>query len=412
MRYRILLLCCLLWALVACSRKSGTATQVDVSVDIQDSIPAEGFRKEEFREELGNIHSGENFMGWMKRLGMSHEDAWSLSSLCSADTVFDVRKMRAGNVYRAYYTLDSLSQLSYVIYENNIVDRTVFKCADSLSIRKISRPVDLVRKYSDVSISSSLWSDMTTSGASPLLILELSDIYAWTVDFFGLQKGDRFRVIYQQKECEGKILDIDTVFFACFTRDTTDLYALMLDQGDGGNIYWNEKGESMRKAFLKAPLQFKRISSSFSYSRKHPVTGVVRPHTGVDYAAPAGTPVVALGDGTVQSAGWAGGGGNTIKIRHNSVYTTGYLHLSRFAKGIKAGVRVHQGQVIGYVGSTGVSTGPHLDFRVWKNGSPINPLKLESPSAEPIKSEFRPVLDSLFRVGKEELDSLSTGTRQ
>ena len=162
----------------------------------------------------------------------------------------------------------------------------------------------------------------------------------------------------------------------------------------------------MRKTFLKAPLQFKRVSSGFSYARKHPVTGVVRPHTGVDYAAPTGTPVVALGDGTVVSAGWTtGGGGNTVKIRHNSVYTTGYLHLSKFASGIKAGTHVRQGQVIGYVGMTGTATGPHLDFRVWKNGSPINPLTLESPPAEPLKEEFRAQFDSTFRAYLTELQS-------
>lgn len=160
----------------------------------------------------------------------------------------------------------------------------------------------------------------------------------------------------------------------------------------------------MRKSFLKAPLQFRRISSTFSYARKHPITGRVRPHTGVDYAAPAGTPVVALGDGTVVKAYWdTKGGGNTIKIRHNSVYTTAYLHLRGFAKGIKGGVRVQQGQTIGYVGSTGSSTGPHLDFRVWKNGTPINPLKMESPSAEPLKKEFMPQLDSLYKFYSSKL---------
>lgn len=172
----------------------------------------------------------------------------------------------------------------------------------------------------------------------------------------------------------------------------------MFDQGDNGNLYWNEKGESMRRAFLKAPLEFKRISSGFSYARKHPVTGQIRAHTAVDYAAPMGTPVVALGDGTVISAGWAGGGGNTIKIRHNSVYTTSYMHLRNFAQGIKAGTRVRQGEVIGYVGSTGTSTGPHLDFRVYQNGTAINPLTLESPSAEPIKEENKAALDSVLRV--------------
>ena len=183
------------------------------------------------------------------------------------------------------------------------------------------------------------------------------------------------------------------------------------DQGDGSGIYWNAEGESMRKAFLKAPLRFSRISSGFSYRRKHPVSGKVRPHTGVDYAAPAGTPVMSIGDGVVISRGWAGGGGNTVKIRHNSVYTTAYLHLSRYASGLKTGDRVSQGQVIGYVGSTGVSTGPHLDFRVWKGGSPINPLTMESPSVEPLRKENLCALDSARIASKHTLDSLLSQKR-
>ena len=162
----------------------------------------------------------------------------------------------------------------------------------------------------------------------------------------------------------------------------------------------------MRKAFLKAPLNFSRISSGFSYNRKHPVTGQIKAHTGVDYAAPTGTPVVSIGDGTVLSAGWGGAGGNTVKIRHNSVYTTGYLHLSKFASGIKAGARVSQGQVIGYVGSTGTSTGPHLDFRVWKNGTPINPLTMDSPPEEPILPENKPALDSMAVYYRQLMEDL------
>ena len=187
--------------------------------------------------------------------------------------------------------------------------------------------------------------------------------------------------------------------------------AIRYDQGDGSGIYWNAEGESMRKAFLKAPLRFSRISSGFSYRRKHPVSGKVRPHTGVDYAAPAGTPVMSIGDGVVISRCWAGGGGNTVKIRHNSVYTTAYLHLSRYASGLKTGDRVSQGQVIGYVGSTGVSTGPHLDFRVWKGGSPINPLTMESPSVEPLRKENLCALDSARIASKHTLDSLLSQKR-
>ena len=208
---------------------------------------------------------------------------------------------------------------------------------------------------------------------------------------------------------QARAFAIDTVYFARFSREgSDDIYAIMFDQGDGGNVYWDEKGQSVRKAFLKAPLEFKRISSGFSYARKHPVTGQVKPHTAVDYAAPTGTPVVALGDGTVLSAGWAGGGGNTVKIRHNSVYTTSYMHLSKYGPGIKAGVHVKQGQVIGYVGMTGTATGPHLDFRVYMNGEAVNPLTLDSPSAEPIKEEFRAALDSTFQVRMAEMDSLAT----
>jgi murein DD-endopeptidase MepM/ murein hydrolase activator NlpD len=246
---------------------------------------------------------------------------------------------------------------------------------------------------------------MISAGAPAQLIVDLSDIYAWTVDFFGLQKGDRFRVLYSENMVEGASAGIAGIWYAEFLRGDTVLPAIFFDQGDGGYKYWNQKGESMRKAFLKAPLKFSRISSGFSYHRLHPVHGTVRPHTGVDYAAPTGTPVHSIGDGTVLSAGWGkGGAGNTVKVRHNSVYTTAYLHLSKMA--VKAGQRVSQGQVIGYVGMTGTATGPHLDFRVWKNGSPVNPLTLESPPAEPVKKENMAALDSVCTAMKFQLDSL------
>ncbi|MBO4341356.1 MAG: peptidoglycan DD-metalloendopeptidase family protein [Bacteroidales bacterium] len=352
-----------------------------------------GFCPSSFREVSGTVQNGDNFTAWVTRLGLPRDKAFALVNAC--DTVFDVRKLRAGNSWKAYYR-DSTC-LSYIVYDNSRTVQTIFQCADSLAVWKYRKPVETVEKTADVTISSSLWNDMTDAGASPSLITELADIYAWTVDFFGLQKGDRFRLIYGETLCEGESVGIDRVSYAEFLRGDTCLKAIYFDQGDGGNKYWNEKGESMRKAFLKAPLKFTRISSGYSLHRLHPVHGTVRPHTGVDYAAPTGTPVMSIGDGLVLSAGrGSGGAGNTVKVRHNSVYTTAYLHLSRFA--VKAGQRVSQGQVIGYVGMTGTATGPHLDFRVWKNGSPINPLKLESPPAEPLRRENMPQLDSLCRV--------------
>ena len=385
------------------ARKDGSGEQQEP----QKEVLVYGFKPEAFIRQEGTVKPGDNFSGLMQRLGMDGRAAYSLSQLC--DTTFDVRKMRAGQGYEAYYEPGADSArgpLKYVIYNESRIRQVVFACGDSLGLWRYDKPVQIQRMAADVTISSSLWNDMTAAGGSPQLIADLSDIYAWTVDFFGLQGGDRFRVLYDQISCEDEIIGIKGIQYAEFLRDTTVLPAIRFDQGDHGNLWWNEKGESLRKAFLKAPLEFKRISSGFSYARRHPVHGTVRPHTGVDYAAPTGTPVRSIGDGTVISAGWGGGGGNTVKVRHNSVYTTGYLHLSRFAKGIKAGTRVRQGEVIGYVGATGTATGPHLDFRVWKNGSPINPLKLESPPAEPIKGENLPALDSVRVILLSQLDSL------
>ena len=394
MKRRILLLLSIL-IVFSCAQNRRQETVVEPEPQ-KDTVYPLGFCTDSFRVVRGKIANGDNFVGWVNRLGLPRERALALVQSC--DTVFDVRKMRAGNTWSAYYKDSTV--LHYLVYDNSRLVQTVFRCQDSLSVWKYRKPVEIVEKSADVTITSSLWNDMTTAGAPIELIAEIADIYAWTVDFFGLQKGDRFRILYNEQLCEGESAGIQQISYAEFLRDSTCLPAIYFDQGDGGNVYWNEKGESLRKAFLKAPLKFTRISSGYSLHRLHPVHGTVRAHTGVDYAAPTGTPVMSIGDGTVISAGWGGGGGgNTVKIRHNSVYTTAYLHLSRFA--VKAGQRVSQGQVIGYVGMTGTATGPHLDFRVWKNGSPVNPLKLESPPSEPILPENLPALDSVYRARKQ-----------
>ena len=363
---------------------------------VKDTVYPLGFCTDSFQVVTGSIKAGDTFSAWVTRLGVPRERMLALTHAC--DTVFDVRKLRAGNSWSAYYA-DS-TNLRYIVYDNSRTRQTVFQIQDSLAVWRYDKQIETVQKTADVTITSSLWNDMIAAGASPELIVDLADVYAWTVDFFGLQKDDRFRVVYTENMCEGESVGIDRINYAEFLRGDVCLPAVYFDQGDGGNKYWNQKGESMRKAFLKAPLKFTRISSGYSLHRLHPVHGTVRPHTGVDYAAPTGTPVHSIGDGTVLSAGWGkGGAGNMVKIRHNSVYTTAYLHLSKMA--VKAGQRVSQGQVIGYVGMTGTATGPHLDFRVWKNGSPVNPLKLESPPAEPIKAENLPALDSLCAMWQQ-----------
>lgn len=390
----------LLCLCVACGRKE--ASQVVEVIDIEESAaPALGFVPDSLDMRSGEVKNGQFFSTLLGGLGMSQQEAYNLTE--ATKEVFDVKTLRVGKQYRAYYK-DSV--LKYLVYDRDKASSIVFDCTAPYGAWVYEKPVTVEQRYADVTISSSLWVDMRAAGVSPLLIVSLSDIYAWTVDFFALQKGDRFRVLYEERMCDGEVIAVDTVRYAVFSHGGDDFPMVMFDQKDGGNMWWNEKGESMRKAFLKAPLNYSRISSGFSYARKHPVTRKVQPHTGVDYAAPAGTPVMTIGDGVVTSVKYEGAGGNTVRIRHNSVYSTAYLHLSKYAKGLKAGQRVRQGEVIGYVGSTGRSTGPHLDFRVWKNGTPINPLKMESPPAEPIKDSNKEAFAETSAKYKAQIDSI------
>ena len=321
--------------------------------------------------------------------------------------VFDVRKIKVGNKYVFLKTHDSIPTAKYWIYEIDRTNYAVFQLTDSLSAWKGEKEVVTKIEHVDVEIKSSLWNAMADAGCDASLILELSDIYAWTIDFFGIQQGDSCKAIFEEKYLLGDTVPfgIGDVLAAYFKSGGDSKYAFGFTQ-DGRKEYFDEKGDNLRKAFLKAPLNYRRISSKFSNGRMHPVYHVVRPHHGVDYAAPIGTPVQSIGDGTVIAKGWdKKGGGNYVKIKHNSTYTTTYMHLSKFGKGIAQGVKVKQGQTIGYVGSTGASTGPHLDFRLQKNGTYIDPLKFKSPSAEPVKKEnmerYKAEVDSLMVVLRE-----------
>ncbi len=299
--------------------------------------------------------------------------------------VFDVRKIRAGNYYTVLCSNDSAQEARYFIYENSPTSYVVFDLGDSVHIHKGEKEIEIKRQTTSGIIESSLWNAMVASNTDPNLANELSDIYAWTIDFFGTQKGDNYKVIYEELYVEGEPIGIGKIESALFHHSGHDYYAFYFVQDSTGD-YFDEEANSLRKTFLKAPLRFKRISSHFSYSRLHPILKVRKPHLGVDYAAAYGTPVHAVGDGQVIFARRKGANGNMVKIKHNGTYTTAYLHLAKFGKGIKNGAYVKQGDVIGYVGSTGRSTGPHLDFRFYRNGKAIDPLKVKSPPAKPVDS--------------------------
>jgi len=301
-------------------------------------------------------------------------------------SVFDVRKVRSGNKYARIYTRGTDSKTAYFIYEIDPIHFVVYDLRDSLRIYTDKKKVTTHVKHAEGTISTSLWNAFVDNNLDINLGLKMSDVYAWTIDFYGLQKGDRFKVVYEELYVDDVMIGIDRILGAVFTSSGKDFYAFYFDQMGKGE-YFDDEGKSLRRSFLKAPLKFSRISSRFSRARMHPILRISRPHFGVDYAAPRGTPVVSLGDGRVLEVGWHGGYGRFVSIRHNTVYTSTYAHLSKYAAGIKTGIHVQQGQVIGYVGSSGLSTGAHLDFRVYKNGSPTDPLKLESPSSQPVNQK-------------------------
>jgi len=274
-----------------------------------------------------------------------------------------------------------------------------FSFKDSLDVWNGKKELKRVLDTVSGTVTSSLWMALYEQGQNPELANELSDIYGWTVDFFGIQKGDHFNVYFEHLVVDQDTFGIGQIYAANFNHYKTDYQAFYFVQDSIGELF-DETGNSLRKTFLKAPLKYKRISSRFSNNRYHPVLKIYRPHHGIDYAAASGTPVYTIGDGTVIKKGYQKrGGGNYLKIKHNSTYTTVYMHLKGFAKGIHVGKRLKQGDLIGYVGATGLATGPHLDFRVFKNGTAINPLSMKSTPAKPVNAEnmkqFQQLADSL-----------------
>lgn len=347
-----------------------------------------GLPVDSFRIDTCQVKERETLGGMLNQLGATRKQINSITQLPKSE--FDVRTIRPGKRYYALYQTDTagVERLQYYIYLPNIREAIVLHLTDSMHVEHYEKEVTHMNRSAEVVIESSLWNAMAGNDLPTELALELSDIYAWTIDFFGLQKGDSIRVYYDEQYVDSTRIGIGRIYAAQFYHGRRWQEAYWFEEGKIGN-YFDEEGNSLRKTFLKAPLNYKRISSGFTYARKHPIYKVVRPHTGVDYAAPIGTPVVSIGDGVVTMKEYKGGGGHTVKIKHNSTYTTAYLHLSKYAKGLAVGKHVKQGEVIGYVGSSGSSTGPHLDFRVWKNGSPIDPLKMQSPPAEPIPAQYK-----------------------
>ena len=363
-----------------------------------------GLAVDSFYIITGKVRKNQTLSTILYGYGVSHDTIHKLALASSG--VFDLRKFRMGKPFKVFCSKDSLHRVRYFVYEHTPVDYVMFSLQDSIQVIRQEKDVRLIAREASGEISSSLWNTMLDNELDPMLAFELSEIYAWSIDFFGLQKGDGFKVCYKEQYVDSNYIGLGEVHGAVFFHAGQEFYAVPFVQ-DSVESFFDQDGNSLRKAFLKAPLRYSRISSRYSHSRLHPILKIRRPHLGVDYAAPIGTPVHAVGDGRIIKTGYTKGNGNWIKIQHNSVYATAYLHLSRYGKGINTGSYVNQGDIIGYVGSTGLSTGPHLDFRFYKNGYPVDPLKIKAPPVEPVKEENRHAYDSLLILAMEQLDQIA-----
>ena len=341
-----------------------------------------------------SVRKGDTAGAILNRYGVSSRKVYTLEQ--KADSVFPLRKIRDDRMYTTFIRTEEDSTgireiLDYMVYHISSTEYATFAfVGDSVSVTRSAVPVRIERRCTNAEITSSLWGAIMKADLPYALADEFEDIFQWTVDFFGIQEGDSFTIIFDEKFVDTTSVGIGRIYGARFNTGKKTIYAIPFANEHGKIAYWDYEGTSMKKQMLQAPLKYTRISSKFTYKRLHPVHRVYRPHTGVDYAAPMGTPVHSVADGVVTKAGWGGGGGNTIKIKHSGGLETGYLHLKSFAKGIKVGARVSQGQTIGYVGSTGTSTGPHLDYRIWQNGKPIDPLKITQQPSEPISKKLMP----------------------
>jgi murein DD-endopeptidase MepM/ murein hydrolase activator NlpD len=392
-RGKVIILISLLFLSVSCnsfvkntSEVNSTATDTTLSQKISIPLLLYGIPSEKYELLYGHVKPNGFLSEILLKHGVSMQEIDQL--IRNSKNVFDVRNIRSGNNYTLFCERDSIARVRYFVYENDPTTFYIFSFNDSLNITPFRRKIENEIRYSSGTIETSLWDAMITGGLHTTLAVELSDIFAWTIDFFGLQKGDSFKIIYDQLYIDGKSMGTGKIYGAQFSRSGSAITAIPFIQ-DGKETFFDIDGNSLRKAFLKAPLQFSRISSRYSSSRLHPILRIRRPHFGVDYAAPFGTPVHSIGDGRVVSAKTELGSGRVVKIQHNSVYATAYLHLSSFGNGISSGILVKQGQIIGYVGSSGLSTGPHLDFRFYKNGEPVDPLKVDAPPVEPVSEENR-----------------------
>ncbi|MEM1216778.1 MAG: peptidoglycan DD-metalloendopeptidase family protein [Bacteroidota bacterium] len=360
-----------------------------------------GFALDTLQVAEGLIQNGQSLSDLLMAENVTAEARLQLIE--NAAAVFDLTSMRADKPW-IQLSVDSTQETNYLVYEPSVYSYIIFDLQNENRVWKTERPISREIRSAGAIIEGSLWNAMVDRGYSYGLTTKMEDALQWTVDFHHLKKEDEFRLIYEQELIEGEPVSVGNVIAAQYLSGDSTYYSVYFDHEDKEVAgYYNEDGKPMNAGFLKAPVKYSRISSGFNPYRLHPVLRYRRPHYGTDYAAPYGTPIMAVANGVVTKAERRGGNGNYVKIRHNETYETQYLHMQKFAAGIKPGVSVRQGQTIGYVGSTGLATGPHVCFRFWQNGKQVDHRKLSFPPAKALPDSL---LTAFLQVRDEYLPQL------
>nr|WP_299676618.1 M23 family metallopeptidase [uncultured Dokdonia sp.] len=370
-------------------------------------LQAYGYILDDYIVQRDTVKSGDSFG---KILFESHVDYGTIQQI--SDTikeVFDTRRIQVGKPYVLLKSKDTTETAQVFIYEKNKEDYVVVDFQDDITAAEKSHPVTIVEREVSGIINSNLSSTFDELDTNVLVAYKMADIYAWTIDFFKLQAGDRFKVIYEERYVNDSIAaGIGRIKASVFEHKGRPVYAYLFEHDSlpGGSDYFDEKGDNLRRAFLKGPLKFNRVSSRYNLKRRIKYYGYkVRPHKGTDFAGAIGTPILATADGTVTKSERRGGNGNYVKIRHNGTYETQYLHMQK--RIARVGDFVRQGEVIGTIGMTGNTGGPHVCYRFWKNGRQVDPFKEDLPASEPLAEDLKPIYDSIMQPLEKQLERIS-----
>ena len=388
--------------LFSCGEKN-SETKIEV---IKEKVVKEyGYTLNNFNIKKDTIESGDSFGLILEKNNLFYPKIYDIVQ--EAKKVFDIRKINIGRPYTILSSKDSLNKPLVFIYQPNPIDYIVVSLGDSLWAKKKQKEVKFVEFEAMGTIKSSLSETMQELKLSPLLSNELSEIYAWNIDFFRLEKGDNFKILYTSKYVDDSIyIGLNRIHNAYFEHRGKPFYAIefQTDSIKGMYEYFDDKGKNLRRAFLLSPVQFSRISSRYNLRRKIAYYGKVKPHYGTDFAAPIGTPIRSTAAGRVVKSGYTRANGYYVTVSHNATYSTQYLHMRK--RGLKVGTYVEQGDKIGEIGMTGFTSGPHVCYRFWKNGRQVDPLKQKLPEAKPISDILKQKYLTYMRPIKIKLDSM------